>query len=59
LPKALIDQGAAVTLSFGLSTLMFMVTIPGKAFIVGDLRRLGADADQKNHEVDRIQAPMS
>jgi len=32
LPKALIDQGAAVTLSFGLSTLMFMVTIPGKAF---------------------------
>jgi MFS family permease len=32
LPKALIDQGAAVTLSFGLSTLMFMVTIPGKFF---------------------------
>ena len=32
LPKALIDQGAAVTLSFGLSTLLFMVTIPGKAF---------------------------
>jgi len=32
LPKALIDQGAAVTLSFGLSTLMFMATIPGKAF---------------------------
>ena len=33
LPKALIDQGAAVTLSFGLSTLLFMVTIPGKFFI--------------------------
>ena len=32
LPKALIDQGAAVTLSFGLSTLLFMVTIPGKFF---------------------------
>jgi MFS family permease len=32
LPKALIDQGAAVSLSFGLSTLMFMATIPGKAF---------------------------
>jgi MFS family permease len=33
LPKALVDQGAAVTLSFGLSTLLFMVTIPGKFFI--------------------------
>ena len=32
LPKALVDQGAAVTLSFGLSTLLFMVTIPGKLF---------------------------
>ena len=32
LPKALIDQGAAVSLSFGLSTLLFMVTIPGKLF---------------------------
>jgi putative MFS transporter len=32
LPKALIDQGAAVTLSFGLSTLLFIVTIPGKLF---------------------------
>ena len=32
LPKALVDQGAAVTLSFGLSTLLFMVTIPGKFF---------------------------
>src|SRR5262249_49416731 len=32
LPKALIDQGAAVPLSFGLSTLLFMATIPGKAF---------------------------
>jgi MFS family permease len=33
LPKALVDQGSAVTLSFGLSTLLFMVTIPGKLFI--------------------------
>lgn len=32
LPKALVDQGAAVSLSFGLSTLLFMVTIPGKFF---------------------------
>ena len=32
LPKALIDQGAAVSLSFGLSTLLFIVTIPGKFF---------------------------
>ena len=32
LPKALVDQGAVVTLSFGLSTLLFMVTIPGKLF---------------------------
>jgi MFS family permease len=32
LPKALVDQGAAVSLSFGLGTLLFMVTIPGKVF---------------------------
>jgi MFS transporter, putative metabolite:H+ symporter len=32
LPKALVDQGAAVGLSFGLSTLLFMMTIPGKFF---------------------------
>ena len=32
LPKALVDQGAAVGLSFGLSTLLFVVTIPGKFF---------------------------
>ena len=32
LPKALIDQGAAVTLSFGISTIVFLATIPGKAF---------------------------
>lgn len=32
LPKALVDQGAAVSLSFGLGTLLFMVTIPGKFF---------------------------
>ena len=31
-PKALVDQGAAVSLSFGLSTLLFVVTIPGKFF---------------------------
>jgi len=31
-PKALVDQGTAVSLSFGLSTLLFMVTIPGKFF---------------------------
>ena len=30
LPKALIDQGAAVSLSFGLSSLVFMASIPGK-----------------------------
>jgi MFS transporter, putative metabolite:H+ symporter len=33
LPKALVDQGAAVSLSFGLTTLLFMVTIPGKLFV--------------------------
>jgi MFS family permease len=32
LPKALVDQGAAVGLSFGLGTLLFLVTIPGKFF---------------------------
>jgi MFS transporter, putative metabolite:H+ symporter len=32
LPKALIDQGAAVTTSFGISTIVFLATIPGKAF---------------------------
>jgi putative MFS transporter len=31
-PKALVDQGTAVSLSFGLSTLLFLVTIPGKFF---------------------------
>lgn len=30
LPKALVDQGFAVQLSFGLSSLLFFVTIPGK-----------------------------
>ena len=30
LPKALIDQGAAVTLSFGLSSLVFLASIPGE-----------------------------
>jgi putative MFS transporter len=32
LPKALVDQGAAVTLSFGLNSLVFMASIPGKGF---------------------------
>jgi MFS family permease len=32
LPKALVDQGAAVGLSFGLGSLLFLVTIPGKFF---------------------------
>ncbi len=32
LPKALIDQGSAVTTSFGITTIVFMATIPGKAF---------------------------
>jgi len=32
LPKALIDQGAAVSLSFGLSSLVFLASIPGKGF---------------------------
>jgi MFS family permease len=32
LPKALVDQGAAVSLSFGLSSLVFFASIPGKAF---------------------------
>ena len=32
LPKALVDQGAAVSLSFGVSSLVFAASIPGKAF---------------------------
>jgi len=32
LPKALVDQGSAVALSFGLSSLVFFASIPGKAF---------------------------
>jgi MFS transporter, putative metabolite:H+ symporter len=32
LPKALIDQGAAVTTGFGITTIVFLATIPGKAF---------------------------
>jgi putative MFS transporter len=32
LPKALIDQGAAVKMSFGISTIVFLMSIPGKAF---------------------------
>ena len=32
LPKALVDQGAAVSMSFGISSIVFMATIPGKCF---------------------------
>ena len=32
LPKAIVDQGAAVTFSFGLSSLVYFASIPGKAF---------------------------
>ena len=32
LPKALVDQGAAVSMSFGLATIVYMASIPGKAF---------------------------
>jgi MFS transporter, putative metabolite:H+ symporter len=32
LPKALVDQGGAVALSFGLASLLFMASIPGKVF---------------------------
>ena len=32
LPKALVDQGGAVSLSFGLSSLLFLASIPGKLF---------------------------
>jgi MFS family permease len=32
LPKAIVDQGAAVAFSFGLSTLVYVASIPGKAF---------------------------
>lgn len=32
LPKALVDQGSAVSLSFGISTLIFAASIPGKLF---------------------------
>ncbi len=32
LPKAMVDQGLAVATSFGLSTLVYFASIPGKAF---------------------------
>src|SRR5271163_4417659 len=32
LPKAIVDQGAAVAFSFGLSSLVYFASIPGKAF---------------------------
>jgi len=32
LPKAMVDQGLAVAFSFGLSTLVYASSIPGKAF---------------------------
>ena len=41
LPKALVDQGYAVQLSFGLSTLLFVVTMPGKVLNGLMMERLG------------------
>jgi MFS family permease len=32
LPKALVDQGGAITLSFGVTSLVFAASIPGKGF---------------------------
>lgn len=32
LPKALVDQGAAVSMSFGLASIVYAASIPGKAF---------------------------
>jgi putative MFS transporter len=32
LPKALVDQGAAVSLGFGVTSLVYFASIPGKAF---------------------------
>jgi len=32
LPKALVDQGAAVSLGFGLTSLVYFASMPGKAF---------------------------
>ncbi len=32
LPKALVDQGGAVALSFGLSSVLFLASVPGKLF---------------------------
>jgi MFS family permease len=32
LPKALVDQGAAVAMSFGVASLVFAASVPGKAF---------------------------
>jgi MFS transporter, putative metabolite:H+ symporter len=32
LPKAIVDQGAAVSMSFGLATIVYAASIPGKAF---------------------------
>jgi putative MFS transporter len=41
MPKALIDQGAAVTMSFGITTIIFLSTIPGKAFNAYLMERIG------------------
>jgi MFS transporter, putative metabolite:H+ symporter len=41
LPKALVDQGYAVQLSFGLSTLLFLVAIPGRILNAYMMERLG------------------
>jgi hypothetical protein len=43
LPKALVDQGGAVATGFGVATLIFTASIPGRGF-TGYLRRLLADA---------------
>ena len=41
LPKALIDQGAAVTTGFGITTIVFLATIPGKAFNAYLMEKIG------------------
>ena len=41
LPKALIDQGALVSMSFGITTIVFLSTIPGKAFNAVLMERIG------------------
>ena len=50
LPKALVDQGAAVSVGFGLSSLVFLASIPGKG-----LHRL-PDGDHRTAVDDRLRA---